>query len=265
MPPPHALLSSPLHRIPTKWSLFRPLLRAARSAPLDHHHRDALYAHVRHHFKHARGLGSVERARRKLVEAEQFLHQLDSASHSSTHLDRLRALASHLLLRQPPPPPRSSRSSAVPTPSPSRKPKPFLSPSILPSTSFHPPLSRLRPQPLATSMMIHRRRRASQKRYDTLDMARDMVELGRAEDEFERAVGVGMGGGERGEGGRWGDEWRAWMVDAREKEAREQARNALVVPPELQRQAREAARERERRRVERAAAARERERRRRVE
>lgn len=71
MPPPHALLSSPLHRIPTLWSLFRPLLRAAKSAPLEQAHRDALHRHVRDEFKRSRNIGSAERARRRLVEAEQ--------------------------------------------------------------------------------------------------------------------------------------------------------------------------------------------------
>jgi len=71
MPPAHALLSSPQHRLPTLWSLFRPLLRAARTAPLDHLHRDALQAHVRTEFRSGRTLGSVDRARRKLGEAEQ--------------------------------------------------------------------------------------------------------------------------------------------------------------------------------------------------
>ncbi|KPV73077.1 uncharacterized protein RHOBADRAFT_46172, partial [Rhodotorula graminis WP1] len=71
MPPPHALLSSPLHRIPTLWSLVRPLLRAARTAPLPPPHRDALANHVRAHFRLHRNLGNVERVRRKLVDAQQ--------------------------------------------------------------------------------------------------------------------------------------------------------------------------------------------------
>ncbi|GAA5854955.1 hypothetical protein JCM9279_003586 [Rhodotorula babjevae] len=255
MPPAHALLSSPLHRIPTLWSLFRPLLRAARTAPLAPPHRAALEQHVRDGFRRGRRLGSVERARNKLGEAEQFLHHLDSASHSSAHLDRLRALAAHLVQRRPP-------SSPFPSRSPSLKHKPpFLAPSLLPSTPFAPPLARLRPQPRSTSLMIHRRRRASQRRFDLLERARDVVRLAEGEDEFERALGVGVrvrgggGGGGGGGEGRWGDEWRKWILDARASEAREQARNALVVPPALQHRAREAARERERRRGERARAA----------
>ncbi|GAA6048734.1 hypothetical protein JCM3770_003934 [Rhodotorula araucariae] len=242
MTPPHALLSSPLHRIPTRWSLYRPLLRAAQSAPLDQEHCRALQRYVRDGFKRARNLGSVDRARRKLVEAEQFLHQLEGAAHSATHLSNLRALASHLLLRRPPSPPRPAR----PAPPPRRK--PLISPSILHSTPFNPPMPRLRPQPLATSMMIFRRRRASQKRFDKLVTAREMLALVQAEMVFDARAGAR----EKQEDGRWGDEWRAWIAEARVKDAKEQARNALRIPPEMQQQAREAGTERERRRKERA-------------
>ncbi|KPV73078.1 uncharacterized protein RHOBADRAFT_55308 [Rhodotorula graminis WP1] len=110
-------------------------------------------------------------------------------------------------------------------------------------------------------MTIHRRRRASQNRYDVVERARELVALARDEDEFLRRLVVGVGvrreagtaAGSSREG--WGTEWSRWLGEARAKEAREQARNALVVPPELQHQAREAARERERRRLERATAA----------
>ncbi|BGP43847.1 hypothetical protein JCM10449v2_007904 [Rhodotorula kratochvilovae] len=97
-------------------------------------------------------------------------------------------------------------------------------------------------------MMIFRRRRASQKRYDKLETAREMLALAHAELVFDTKVGAR---GKR-ETWRWGDEWREWIADARVKEAREQARNAMRIPPEMQRQAREAGKERERRRAERA-------------
>lgn len=81
-------------------------------------------------------------------------------------------------------------------------------------------MSRIRPQPIGTSMMIFRRRRASQKRYDKLDVAREMVALVQEESAFERRVGENVEG-------RWGDEWRGWMAEARQREIKEQARNAV--------------------------------------
>ena len=76
---------------------------------------------------------------------------------------------------------------------------------------------RVKPQPVQTSMMIFNRRRKSQKRYDSLERAREYVEMMQEEEGFEGRLGKREGG--------WGDEWKEWMRDAREKEKREQERN----------------------------------------
>ncbi|GAA5942227.1 hypothetical protein JCM10213_003840 [Rhodosporidiobolus nylandii] len=223
------------------WALYRPLIRATSSVSLEPEQRLALRDYVRTEWRRNKGLQSEQRAQRKVVEAEQFLHTLRSASHPSYHLDRMRELASYLLARRaasPPPPPRA------PAPPPC---KPRLRPSVLHSTQYHPPLQRLRPQPLGLSMMIFNRRQAAQKRFDKVVLAKELAGYGRDEDAFETRTGSADG-----LAGTWGAEWQEWIKTAKQKEAKEVKRNEMRIPSELQAQARQLNKRREQRRVERA-------------
>lgn len=67
------VLRSPLHRVPVRWSLYRPLLRAARSVDLElpEQAATALSAYIKNGFRQNRRLGAIEPVRRKLREAEQ--------------------------------------------------------------------------------------------------------------------------------------------------------------------------------------------------
>ncbi|GAA5908487.1 uncharacterized protein JCM6883_005563 [Sporobolomyces salmoneus] len=238
-----ALLESPLHRIPTLWSLYRPLLRATRSVPLELQERKALYGYIRDGFKRSKKLGNVEKVKRKWIEAEQLLTQLEGCSTSTTYLERTRELARYLVSRSslplhPPPPLPASASATSHSDSKCRE-----RPSILHATQFSPSMLRIRPQPIGTSMMIFNRRRKSQKRFDQLVIAREYVEMMREEERFERRTKGGNEGGRK-----WGGEWIEWIKDAKEKERREQTRNNMRITEELQARANKLNKEREQRR-----------------
>ncbi|GAA5982709.1 hypothetical protein JCM10908_006756 [Rhodotorula pacifica] len=261
--PRHPALRSPLHRIPVLWSLYRPLLRSSRRTkqlPLPEEHVSALQSYIRQSFKEGRHLAGIEKVRRKLVEAEQLLRVLEEATTSSTKANQVRTLAAHLAARESLRPPRSS-SDAVPAPEAARR-KPKIYPSIMHSTQFYHPIPRLRPQPIGISMTIFNRRRTSQRRFDKLEQAKELIKLAQAEERFEFELTRGGRGGGKGRAvdgavknsGRLGEEWREWIKDAREREKREAARSKLRISPELQAQAREANRARERRRAAAAAA-----------
>ncbi|GAA6015143.1 hypothetical protein JCM10207_003616 [Rhodosporidiobolus poonsookiae] len=232
--PTRSTLAVSLSSRSLRWSLYRPLLAATSTVPLEDQHRQALREYVRDEFRRNRKMkkGSGAGARwsrqsrcafllispsRKHVDPllPQFLHGLTSASHSATHIDRMRNLPSYLVARSslsPPPPP--------PRPAP---PKPQLRPSILHSTHFHPPMQRLRPQPLSTSMMIFNRRKASQKRFDKVVLAKELIELGRHEQAFEQQLGAVPSIAK----GQWGDEWAGWVKEAKQREAQEYRRNEM--------------------------------------
>lgn len=70
------ILQSPLHRIPTLWSLYRPLVVATRSIPLALNQQQALYQYIRDSFKRYKKLGNVEKIKRKWIEAEQVRFKL---------------------------------------------------------------------------------------------------------------------------------------------------------------------------------------------
>jgi len=231
----HPLIPCPSHRIPTLWSLYRPLLFATSSLPLPLNQRQILHSYIRDNFKRNRKLGNIEKIKRKWIRAEQassfpslsfasqadhslsllqLLYQLESSHDSSLHLSRTKELASHLIslrsLPSHPPLPPNSKPPSTP-----QAPKPRS--SILHSTQFAPPMLRVKPQPVQTSMMIFNRRRKSQKRYDSLERAREYVEMMQEEEGFEGSLGKRDGG--------WGEEWKEWMREARGKEKREQERN----------------------------------------
>ncbi|GAA5996691.1 hypothetical protein JCM11641_001011, partial [Rhodosporidiobolus odoratus] len=204
----------PLTRLTLLWSLYRPLLRATSSLQLEQQQPRAVRDYVREEFKRGRKSKAVKQAQRKAVEGQQFLRDLERANVDIVCLDRVRQLAQYLLARRavtspsrPPPP----------CPPPARKPRPV--PSILHSTQYHPPMIRLRPQPVGLSMMIFNRRRATQKRFDKVALAREMVVYGLSEDEYE----YDRSNGGRSEG--WGREWEKWIREAKQKEAKEYRRN----------------------------------------
>ncbi|BGP66318.1 hypothetical protein NBRC10512v2_007726 [Rhodotorula toruloides] len=64
-------LLSPLHRFPVLWCSYRPLLRAARTAPLDEHHRLAIEQYIKREFRQWRSLRTVNKVKPKLREAEE--------------------------------------------------------------------------------------------------------------------------------------------------------------------------------------------------
>ncbi|GAA5838580.1 hypothetical protein JCM11251_003430 [Rhodosporidiobolus azoricus] len=232
------MLSPPLHRQAVLWSLYRPLLRVASTLHLEHQHRLAVQGYVREEFKRNRNVKSMQRTQRKVEEGKQFLRDLERAHEDEHRLKRFRQLADYLLARRAVSPPPQTPKVAPPAG------KPRLRPSILHSTSYHPPFQRLRPQPVGLSMMIFNRRRAAQRRFDKLALARDMAAYGQDEDALDAEPGKRT----KGEDG-WGKEWQDWIKAARRKEAIEFRRNEMWTSSDLQNRATEAGRQRDERAV----------------
>ncbi|BGP35742.1 hypothetical protein JCM10296v2_007594 [Rhodotorula toruloides] len=216
-------LLSPLHRFPVLWCSYRPLLRAARKAPLDEHHRLAIEQYIKREFRQWRSLRTVNKVKPKLREAEKLLHRLESTGHSSTHLERMRELAEHLILRHAKKPMHVFKPRDVPRPA----------PSIIRATAFNPPMQRMRPQPIKTTMMIFDRRRASQRRYDKQAVAKEFVEMASEEERIERAAGVREPRQQAMPTTRVADEWRGWIRTAQKQEQREYKRRDMRISPEL--------------------------------
>lgn len=115
--------------------------------------------------------------------------------------------------------------------------KPRVYPSIMHATPFYHPIPRLRPQPIEITMTIFNRRRTSQRRYDKLELAKEMIKYAQAEDKFEQDLFPRAAKGRSSSGPgrlkvpdhRLGDEWRDWIKDAREREKREVARSKVRV------------------------------------
>ncbi|BGP27973.1 hypothetical protein JCM10295v2_006960 [Rhodotorula toruloides] len=213
-------LLSPLHRFPVLWSSYRPLLRAARTAPLDEHHRLAIEQYIKREFRQWRRLRTADKVRPKLREAEEFLHRLESAAHSTGHLERMRELADHLILRQAKKPMHVVKPRLVPRPV----------PSIIRASAFNPPMLRMRPQPIKTTMMICDRRRASQRRYDKRVLAKELVDISEQEERIERAAGVRDSRQQAIATTRVADEWRDWIRQAQRREQREYKRKEQDKP-----------------------------------
>lgn len=71
-------------------------------------------------------------------------------------------------------------------------------------------------------MLIFRRRKAIQRRWDRFEVAKARVEEGREEARFEERLGV--------EGGEWGLEWRREMEEMKKSFTRETKRIEVRLP-----------------------------------
>lgn len=68
--------------------------------------------------------------------------------------------------------------------------KPRLTPGIIFSTPYNPPLPRYKPQPLHITMLLFRRRSAIQRRWDRAAVLKERIEESREETSFMRNAGV---------------------------------------------------------------------------
>ncbi|KAK8865815.1 hypothetical protein IAR55_000962 [Kwoniella newhampshirensis] len=168
LPPPHVFVPSlaqatrpagvpffrdPLHTVPTKWSLFRPLLKGSTAHP-------AIRRETRSSWREKKGLTSVPRVRVFLEEQYALLSKMIAPGTRSLErfechlaekhqrLDKMALLAAEQ---------EQQNLHARP---------PRLTGAYHRPTLFNPPLPRLKPQPISISMMIHNRLRARERRME---------------------------------------------------------------------------------------------------
>ncbi|KAK4046032.1 hypothetical protein OIV83_006421 [Microbotryomycetes sp. JL201] len=85
---------------------------------------------------------------------------------------------------------------------------PRRTPGIIYPQLMHPPLPRLKPQPLSLSMMIFKRRKAIQKRADEATLAKALIQDGREEAIFEHSLGIQKSRGDE----QYAAEWAARLA-----------------------------------------------------
>ncbi|KAM0789867.1 hypothetical protein ACM66B_006713 [Microbotryomycetes sp. NB124-2] len=189
MPP--SPLSSAGHRVTVLWSLYRPLMRFGSL-----HGGPVMLDHVRRTFRKSQGWTSVQRIKRELTDMYNLLDDLQAASRGSVKasqaIKHLVAYISSTKKRAP----VAATAEAAKTP-------PRRTPGILHAQLMHPPLPRLKPQPLALSLMIFKRRKAIQNRADRASLGKSMVQLGKEESRFERDLGLPIGLGSE----KYASEW----------------------------------------------------------
>ncbi|OCF55635.1 hypothetical protein L486_07120 [Kwoniella mangroviensis CBS 10435] len=161
--PPQAtpFFRDPGHTIPTKWSLYRPLLRSTFSSDLLSTRRE-----IRTRWRETQGLVSVPRVRSFIAEYHDLLTYLNSddishkeeirlledklkAKHDKLDLDLETAQEAKQLQEEE----RRARKSK-------------MTGSFHRPTLFNPPLPRLKPQPTSIGSMIHNRLRARERRME---------------------------------------------------------------------------------------------------
>ncbi|KAG5647000.1 hypothetical protein DXG03_001724 [Asterophora parasitica] len=173
------------HRIPTL-SLYRGLLREASSEEIKHR--------VRMVFRETRPLTGTDATKRNLEQGYKFLDAFKRANGGDLKqraiLERYtRALGikadkaywRHLMHNEIAWRRKLAR-------------RPIMTGGYLRPTYANGPLPRLRPQPAHISMMIFKRRRARQRRHDTLQGLQGMMQDLRLEAEFESGLGKAVKG-----------------------------------------------------------------------
>lgn len=175
---------------PTKWSLYRPLLRAtypARSAPVTdgtsaHAGLPSLRRHICAKWDKARQWTSITQTRNFLAGQYDLLGSLTSSSKRTILALRrrdqsLRRLYAHLDARQ-------AARAAEP------RPKPRLVGGYIYPTVYNPPIPRLKPQPLHISGMISRRIAARERRLHKMRLYQTYMEDMVAESGLEAGLGI---------------------------------------------------------------------------
>ncbi|SCV74610.1 BQ2448_7639 [Microbotryum intermedium] len=230
-PSTHELIHSPAHRIPTLWSLYRPLLRFSSVQIHPSIESRVLRDYVKREFRRATKLTGRDKVRDKLVKGYELLDLLETTSTSPTSLNRLRSLIQHISLSSP-------HKKPLPTPPPPLKPR--LTRGILQAQPYHPPLPRLKPQPIGMGAMIYERRKRISKRWSESDKVKTWSEDGRNEDRFEREVLLGASGradGQQPQQQVWGKEWTDLWNQWKGKTKREMKMNEMKTPKEMQERA----------------------------
>ncbi|EAL22159.1 hypothetical protein CNBC2970 [Cryptococcus deneoformans B-3501A] len=149
------------HTVPTKWSLYRSLLRFSKSSKPGY---PAHYPEIRNEIKR---LWKKHKSLTSIPRVQQFLNgQYDILSAfqlgESSKLSELEfRLKNKRVLRDL----SKSRDRADQASQPDSKP-PRLTGGYLRPTLFNPPLPRLKPQPIGLSMMIHNRLRKRERRME---------------------------------------------------------------------------------------------------
>ncbi|WVR05753.1 hypothetical protein IAU60_002778 [Kwoniella sp. DSM 27419] len=156
---PHAVpfFRDPAHTIPTKWSLYRPLLLALAGRPDPSH----VKREIRQRWREMCGMTSVPRVRAFLEEYHDLLDHLISPK--PEHQEAVSRLEAKLRLKHNRADEQArAQLEAQAAKSPARPPR--LTGSFHRPTLFNPPLPRMKPQPIGISMMIHNRLRAREAR-----------------------------------------------------------------------------------------------------
>ncbi|ODO07329.1 hypothetical protein L198_00908 [Cryptococcus wingfieldii CBS 7118] len=158
-PPAVPFFRDPQHTIPTKWSLYRPLLRFARGYLGDDTAYPSVGREVKRLWKSRRSWTSVPQVRTFLQGQYDILSAFQD--NDISELDELEArLANNHRLHDD----RIATKAALEAAKP-RRPRPRIVGFLRP-TLFNPPLPRLKPQPPHLGAMIHARLRRRERRMD---------------------------------------------------------------------------------------------------
>ncbi|WVO13156.1 hypothetical protein L204_100768 [Cryptococcus depauperatus] len=157
-PPALAFFRQPGHVIPTKWSLYRPLIAHLKVNP------GQSYPHIsreiRSLWKKNKGLTSVPQVQGFLTRQYDLLWALQADSR-----DELQELEQRLTRKHECSDSRKRAQESKEALQSASKP-PRLTGAFHRPTLFNPPLPRLKPQPIGLSMMIHNRLRARERRME---------------------------------------------------------------------------------------------------
>ncbi|WRT63992.1 uncharacterized protein IL334_000919 [Kwoniella shivajii] len=140
------------HTIPTKWALYRPLLKTTTCLP-------STRREIRTKWQEKKGLTSVPKVRVFLQEYHDLLDHLRSSDPS--YNEETQSLECKLVEKHRSFDESQTRLKEPQMPVPM---KPRLTGSFYRPTLFNPPLPRMKPQPIEIGAMIHNRLRARERR-----------------------------------------------------------------------------------------------------
>ncbi|KAF8886728.1 hypothetical protein BD779DRAFT_1441452 [Infundibulicybe gibba] len=218
----------PAHRIPTLWSLYRGLLREAPT--------DNIRFRVRALFRRNHHLTSTDATRKQLGTGYKWLEMFKTANSGDVKLQAVLQRYSSLIAAKRE---KEYWKQLV------RKEvawqdrllnRPILTGGFLRPTFANPPLPRLKPQPLAISRIIYKRRLARERRFMRLIDLKEAMDDLRRERAFEEGLAA-TNKIDRVFSGPDYYEWERPIVESRrlifETLKRDEERSQLAYPPKL--------------------------------
>ncbi|KAF9553461.1 hypothetical protein CPC08DRAFT_754223 [Agrocybe pediades] len=168
------------HRIPTLWSLYRGLLRNSPT--------EEVKFRVRLLFRQSKQFTGVEQTRKRLTLGYKYLDFFKKATSGDEHCQKVMIRYSDLIAAKREKTMYTRLMYRTMDEAIAQRNTPIYTGSFIRPSLYNVPLPRMKPQPLATTMIYLKRRKARQRRYEKKEELQEYLQDLQIEQQFEEEL-----------------------------------------------------------------------------